>query len=205
LGLKAEMLENDSEKMPQKENFAKKNAEEIKSQLLNNGEQNKVGENVLRIKPRDLEGVRKEIKKISEDFIRDGDRPIDKAIKDALIGLRRWNIDTKESCGGHRLIHSTQGSYPFVRFGKESKQIMETILELCPEGDEWSIALAKAQPDGSFMLYPKSQDYPPRSTADYLKALLFLESYQKSIKKSGEWLQNLPDDYDFAESREDGN
>jgi len=49
------------------------------------------------MKPRNLEEVRKEVERIRDKM----GMPIDPKIKELVIGLRRWRIETLGSCEGH--------------------------------------------------------------------------------------------------------
>jgi hypothetical protein len=65
-------------------------------------------------------------------------KDLDKGIKDLLIGLWRWGVETEESCEGHvfRLI-----PFPFVRFPDKDKENVETILRAYGKCD-WEITRA---------------------------------------------------------------
>ena len=112
-------------------------------------------------------------------------KDLDKGIKDLLIGLWRWGVETEESCEGHvfRLI-----PFPFVRFPDKDKENVETIPRAYGKCD-WEITRAL---NGSayYLVHPRiiKGKYKPYY-------ILRLRGYHRTAKQLGEWLQDIPDDF----------
>lgn len=69
------------------------------------------------MKTRDLKRVRREVEKM-----RSGEgTPVDEKIKSLVIGLRRWDVQTENSCEGH-LSYGCGLPYPWVDVAMEDAQ-----------------------------------------------------------------------------------
>jgi hypothetical protein len=146
----------------------------------------------MRLKPRDLAEVREEVDQIDKKMVRKDNEckevKIDKKIRDLIIGLRRWNIDTKESCEGHRIPGGFRTRFPYVVCPKENEMLVRRILETYKNSDKWTIDDIKS--DKNFVLQPKLLE-----GEDGLIFTPRLSAYQKEVKLFGKWLQEIPDDF----------
>ena len=134
------------------------------------------------MRPRDLEKVRKEVERIRDRL----EMPIDPKIKDLVIGLRRWGIETTASCEGH-LNHGYP--YPWVDIDRKDLEKITRIVGIWWSGKDkdhpatdqtrWVI-----KPFATFVrIVP--EDKKSRS----------LKEMQKDAVAFGKYLQTLPDNF----------
>jgi hypothetical protein len=143
---------------------------------------------------RDLGEVRDEVAGIDKCMVSKNNEckevKIDKNIRGLIIGLRRWHIETLESCGGHRFPIGFRSLYPFVRFPKEEEPLLNKILEAYEDSADWVIDSTLT---GDYLLlHPRLKRVKD--------GFIFipnphLSGYQKAAKKFGEWLQSIPEDF----------
>lgn len=134
------------------------------------------------MKPRNLEEVKKEVDRLRDKL----DLEIDEKIKDLVIGLRRWGIETTASCEGH----SDGGlPYPWVDIDPTDLARIAKILPHWWFGKDKNLP-ASDQPRwiikpfaGVIRILP--EDKRSRS----------LEEMQEDAIAFGKWLQQLPEDY----------
>lgn len=146
------------------------------------------------MKLRDLKEVKKEVEAIRDKF----GEPIDKKIKDLVVGLRRWGIITEGSCQGH-FFHGFP--YPWIDVSWESLEDLAHIVGLhwwnIPVGGGKEPAVAKKswviKPFGTFVrLIPESKG----ERWNIFKLLRL----QRDAIAFGKFLQDIPDHYFKGES-----
>jgi len=128
---------------------------------------------------KNLEGIAREV-----DSMRDRqDRPVEKKIRELLIGLRRCGIETEASCEGH-LDHGFP--YPWVDILPISLHMLLRVVAWqnrpgLPGGlvntNTWVI-----RPGGVIRLIPEDKNLP-------------LEKLQDMAVEFGLFLQRLPDEW----------
>lgn len=82
---------------------------------------------------------------------------------------------------------------PLVRFSKENALLVEKIIKAYDNADGWEVDISGT--DG--YLRPKLQE-----GQDGLFLTPRLSAYQKEVRQFAEWLQSLPDDYDFSAQKD---
>ena len=124
------------------------------------------------MEPRNLEEVIQEVA-----AMRDGNnQPVEDKIKDLVIGLRRWGINTENSCQGHFNFYR----FPWVHISRKNPEDLNKLATLVlawrnPLKSHWVL-----KPFGSFwQLQPES----PR----WWK----LWKFQKEAMDFGKFLQEL--------------
>jgi hypothetical protein len=188
-------------------------ADEIKKQLLNESEWEQSLAGLSHIKPRNIEEVRKEVATFKAKDGYGREIGVDGKIVDLVVGLCRWGVETNDSDEGHLIIRKMgQLPFPYVSFLKKNESLVELLLNAYNReddtNDKWEIT-DKFEKD-SLVLLPKLRDYKvikPSSLFSIRELRIFWDSLQKhkqqlhrsqeTARKFGEWLENLPDDYDF--------
>jgi len=133
---------------------------------------------MFNLKKQNLEKVRKLVETDSE---------IDPKIKDLVMGLRVWGIETMRSCQGHENARL----FPWVTI--DFKDIRDAFRILC----EWNYRLEPRKPIiwvidpmGEPMIRPLADNHT-------------LEKIQEDAIKLGTFLQDLPQDFNWLEDFED--
>ena len=134
------------------------------------------------MKPRNLEEVKREVKSLRDSL----GMPVDAKIKDLVIGLRRWGINTSMSCEGHL----KEGlPYPWVEIDKADIARVIRILQLWWQGKDKNIP-ASVQPRWVIKAFANVIRIMPED-----KKSRSLEEMQEDAIAFGKFLQKLPDDY----------
>lgn len=143
------------------------------------------------LKARDLREVVEEVNRLDEEAIRDREKPIDAKIRDLVIGLRRWGIETHSSCQGHFYWHprcwgimiphvecpNTEGNLD------RAAELLAAYTYYYADQRAWDSALIIKPFFGQFSIRPERS------------APWQLWSWQRKTMKFGKWLQGLPADY----------
>lgn len=152
------------------------------------------------MKPRDLRDVEVEVNEIDHSMTCEDEEcrevKIDKKIRPLIVALRRWRINTLESCEGHRIPYGFRSTYPFVRFPIEDEPIVRKLMGVYQKKDEWVIETTNT---GNYLLlHPLIKKPEEAGWAGWKLFVIphpFLGTYQKAVKELTEWLQTIPEDF----------
>lgn len=134
-----------------------------------------------KLKPRDLTQVRAEVEQIKDRL----GKEIDAKIRDLVIGLRRWGINTLGSCEGH------QDALPYPWVDIDPKDIQKAAIIL----SHWWPGRDENRPAADV---PRWVLKPFAGIVRIIpedKHSRKLEEMQEEAMRFGKWLQELPDDY----------
>lgn len=147
------------------------------------------------MRPRNLQEVRKEVEAMRDTK----GEPVEKKIKDLVIGLRRWGIKTEASCQGH-FFHGFP--FPWIDVSWESLEELAHLVGLhwwnLSEGGKREPASGKPswviKPIGTFLrIIPEN------------KGRWKLRKLQKEAIGFGKFLQDIPENFfDGLEQPEGG-
>lgn len=137
------------------------------------------------MKPRNLKEVRKEVESMNDTR----NIGVDGKIKDLVIGLRRWGIETTASCQGHPFPFWSP-SYPWINVAPESLEDLVYLIGWWnnPPDGRGSPTVVKSIwgiiPAGTFLrIVPEGQRWWK------------LRRFQKEAMEFGRFLQQIPDDF----------
>lgn len=130
---------------------------------------------------RNLTEVIKEVETIKDSL----GKSIEPAVRDLVIGLRRWGIETEMSCEGHE-----DGiKYPWIDVSLKSVQQLVKLLGIWWKEKENNIP-ASDQPKwliksfaGMIRIFPED------------KEIRSLQEMQEDAKNFGKFLQEIPDNF----------
>ena len=126
-----------------------------------------------------------EIKKEVEDIKDRLGKPIEPGIKDLVIGLKRWGIETEMSCEGHE-----DGlKYPWVDVSLGSIRNLIKILGIWWEGKEKRVPACN-QPKWLIKAFAGMVRIFPEN-----KRTRSLKEMQKDAKSFGKFLQEIPNNF----------
>lgn len=129
---------------------------------------------------RNLKEVKKEVAQMRDSL----GMGVDPKVKELVIGLRRWGINTLGSCQGH---HNRASSFPWVDVPIKQARLLAKIVSWqnrpnLPNGKP-NVNTWVLRPGANIRLFPDNRQRP-------------LEEMQKDAIEFGLFLQNLPDDWD---------
>ena len=122
-----------------------------------------------------VEQARQEVEAILDQL----GKPVDPKIKEFLIGLRRWGVETIMSCEGH---YFNGYPFPWVSITLESLPLAVKLLMLNYRRQPRYKPLCVIEPTAE-----------PRIRT--LKEGLMLPFLQREVTRFGKFLQELPDNY----------
>ena len=144
------------------------------------------------MRARNPEEVQKEMRCLDEELASRGEA-IDPKIRNLVIGLRRWGVETRNSCQGHwnpwNNLH-----YPWVDCDEGSLEIVAILLATYPHyyrvgylgkktSAVWNSGWVIKSFFGMFWILPERHEW------------WRIPWLQRDAVSFGKWLQELPDDF----------
>lgn len=132
--------------------------------------------------------------------------PVDKKVFGTVVGLNRWNVKTDDCDEGHLFLDRVgKVPYAYVHFIEDSITIAQYLLDVynnqIQNGDS-GLELVTTSGVGGGRICPKDRTEYPNYTINSLRDLYNkwrqINKGQKTIRQFGDWLQEIPDNYDFT-------